>query len=282
MISYFLIRFPLLFILLSNGLSILVVQNVFHQQYDWRVFTVLTIMTTFYMFFIRVIDDYKDFNHDMTHYSHRLMQRSHKLLKMFLLVAILWVVLSISLLLFLQKHNAAIVFSWWIVFSLVSVKNFFLGKDFKQKFVLYNLINSLTIVFLVLFVYARYVQLSTVTFKQFLPLIIIVIGSFFLEIIRKIRSKTDALTNDTYEQKIWVIPSIALLVIISLILCFSVLFVYDFVFTPRLIVYCIVEFVLLLLCVLHVFFHTKFTKYACLTLWMFYYFFRLVLLIMIA
>ena len=197
-------RFPfvlLIFTTLSVVLSsaaIVVGPNESFSQFLWPII-IGTITCLFFMFNIRVFDDYKDKSFDTKFHANRPVQRGLISLKELSSINIISMLLQFVVNLFVSITALL----WWLLalcYSLIARYEFFCKDFIKKRFILYNLMNLMQMFFLQIYLYALIEpQFSFKDPLIFVHFIFVLSNAVILEIARKLKPKRDESKGlDTY------------------------------------------------------------------------------------
>jgi len=151
-----------------------------------------------YLLHVRILDEYRDFEHDNTHHQMRPIQSGiiskEELLYVDLVSLVIFLVIAA-----LAGVYAFVVAAVMLAYSYLAGKEFFLGEDLRKHFFTYNGINLVQMFLLQLFVYTVFANpflLGTIVFVHFL---FTAVGTVAFEFIRKLKIPGDDGTGqDTY------------------------------------------------------------------------------------
>ncbi len=176
-----------------------------------------------YLFYMRVIDDYIDRDHDNQFYKERSIQKWTIKLKTLFIYSIIF--LSFTSLFFL--------FNYWIIsvlFILLAIVNtyfsiywYWFWPNFRfKKIIYYHFLNSIWLIMIQFCLYySLIVDYSNLWTLIFLHFSMIFLNNFLIEVIRKIKSKDEKSNKDDYISILWKVKNfyliISLLIIIIII-----------------------------------------------------------------
>lgn len=153
----------------------------------------------FFIFHIRVIDESRDYKHDVKYHPKRPIPRGLISIKelMFLDFFGLSSFLFISI---FYGIESSIYGSILLIFSFFAWKDFFLSEEFKKNhFYVYNSIHMIQMVLLQLFVYVIFTNDFTLNKVMIIHLLFVIFNTIILEFIRKIKTdKDESKGKDTY------------------------------------------------------------------------------------
>ena len=203
-------RFPihiLTFTTLSTVFaSASITTNVFNY---WQVI-VAFVITTLFLFHIRAIDERRDFINDSEFHPERPIQQGIISIKKLLTFSVLGIILSLVLALF-SSTSTFVISLIFLVFTTFAAFDFFIPTFFKNRPVLYHIINSPQMILLQWLIFSIFSSSFDMTFEMFLFMFLIYINIFILELVRKINSP-DNDTSDTYSANLGLKKSIAFLI----------------------------------------------------------------------
>ena len=192
-------RFPIVFLVLSILpviLSSAVI--VMHGKPNFLQVFLALIASLCYFFHIRVIDDYRDFQHDNLYHDDRPVQAGiisladlkkidFAAVSIFLLISIFSNIYSLSLAIFL------------LAYTYFAKHDFFAAKKIRKYFYVYNAINFFQMIILQIFIYAFFsknLYFNNLIITHFL---FIFIGTLMFEFLRKLKTpESEGIGKDTY------------------------------------------------------------------------------------
>lgn len=200
MINYFLTRFPILLMACTSLSQILGTFFVLRIPIDTNIVCVFLIFSLLFLFFIRVIDDYKDREHDSKHYPERAIQSGQIDLRMLLTIASVGIICWLGLLWYFFWLLPFIFASLWVANNLLGILWFWYGRDYKFKHIFfYSILNGLSLAFIQLALYSvSDIQSYAYSYVGILFFLMVYSNNHLFEIARKIRSKWDARHGDSY------------------------------------------------------------------------------------
>jgi len=178
-----------------------------------------------FMFHIRVLDEYKDYDFDSKYHKERPIQRGLITLKELLIIDIIGLLIIFSLNIFFPQR-AFIFLLIAFGYTLIAGKEFFMKNWIRKRFFLYNFLNLLQLLFLQFYLYS--LINPNFSFKNLILIfhfIFVLFNVGIIEFARKLKAKseeTDA--KDTYSSRLG-IKNAAL---VYTLICFTVygLFIY--------------------------------------------------------
>lgn len=192
-------RFPIVFLILSIlpvilSSAVIVMRG---RPNFLQVFLAL-IASLCYFFHIRVIDDYRDFQHDSLYHSDRpvqvgvislsdLKRVDFIMVSVFLLISIFSNIYCLGLAIFL------------LTYTCFAKNDFFVAKKIRRYFYIYNAINFFQMIVLQIFIYtffSKNLYFNNLVATHFL---FIVVGTLIFEFLRKIKTpESEGIGKDTY------------------------------------------------------------------------------------
>ena len=167
-----------------------------------RIFIAL-ITSLLFMFHIRVLDEYKDYNFDTTYHKNRPVQRGLISLKELLTLNIIGLIILFSINV-IASTKATIFLLFAFGYTLIAGKEFFIKNWIRKRFFLYNFVNLLQLLFLQFYLYSIIepnFSLSNPILSVHFVFVLFNVG--LLEFARKLKTKTEENeAQDTYSSKI--------------------------------------------------------------------------------
>jgi len=186
--------------LILGGVLAIGTQTYFHNRL--LIAPILLSATALFLFFLRlrIFDEFKDFDHDLKHYSHRPVPRglvSKKELG-YLLIPLIILELIIAI---VSGNDSVIFYIVSFLYSLLMFREFFVRDWIKNHFTAY--IASHEVLLFPLFFYLCAINGFGIIHlaNPFFWLLVVCVGSFMflLEVARKVRSKDQEIASrDTY------------------------------------------------------------------------------------
>lgn len=179
---------------------------------------VAIVFSVLFMFHIRVIDEFRDFQFDSKYHSDRPVQKGVISLKQLMTMNVLALIVQF---LFILSLSSRAMFLWFLAFgyTVISGSDFLLGNRIKRKFYLYNILNLVQLFIFQFFLYSifdpsfSYSNISLTTHFFFATGNVVL-----LEFARKMKSKKgESKVKDTYSSRFGAGGSALVFVIIALI-----------------------------------------------------------------
>lgn len=191
-------RFPLVIILFTSFAVILSTYAVSDGKSSSHIAAYLT--TIFYMAHIRILDEFKDFQHDLEHYPERPLPRGlvskRELWGLFYLLVVTEIVLNI----FFNTTTGLFLFLLAFCYTLLAGKEFFLVAWLRPRLLLYNTIHFFQLILLQIYLYATYWSVPTHLMITHLGLS--VLATFLIELARKMRPIGQDRARDSYSWRL--------------------------------------------------------------------------------
>lgn len=151
-----------------------------------------------YLLHIRIIDEYRDFDHDTAHHRERPIQTGvisrHDL--RYVDIAALAVVLFVA---FMSTPWASLIACVMLAYSYLAGKEFFLGERLRGHFFLYNAVNLGQMLLMQIFVYTLFSDLIPFQPIVLLHFLFTTSGTIVFEFVRKLKIPgDDGSGKDTY------------------------------------------------------------------------------------
>lgn len=204
MIKYFIYRFPIWILLFTTSAIIFNFISIFSLDYNFYKILLYLFTGLAFLFHLRIVDDYRDFDHDKKYYSDRELQKWKLDIKKLFVVSeiIVFVVLFLNFYYF-WIISFFILILWWIN-SLISINYFWYWKKIEKKYMIFfHILNNFTLNTFFAYLYFNIWIKDFEIFFIFLHFIFVNLLVFLLEITRKVKSKEDIKTNDKYIDKYW-------------------------------------------------------------------------------
>ena len=203
-------------VVLSSVAVVLPLEEIFSNFY-WEIFASIFTLLLF-MFHIRVLDEYKDYEFDSKYHKNRPVQRGLITLRELLIIDLFGII--ILLLLNLTFPPRAIIFLIIaLTYTLLAGKEFFIKNWIRKRFFLYNFLNLLQLLFLQFYLYSMINP--NFSFQDPLLTIHFVFVLFnigIIEFARKLKSKSEE-TNarDTYSSRLGIKKAVLIYIFVCLI-----------------------------------------------------------------
>lgn len=191
-------RFPTIVLGLSFLPAILGSGAVVAGQIEFKFVFIALVVSIAYLLHVRIVDDFRDHEHDLKHHKDRPISSGVITLKELRFID--WVAIAaFSLASLYSSLEALLVALVMLFYSYLAGKEFFLGVQFRRYFYLYNAINLVQILLLQILVYiiagpaVSFTALITVHF------LFTATGTVVFEFLRKVKSPgQDGTGKDTY------------------------------------------------------------------------------------
>ena len=230
--------------------------SVFWVNYNYKDILLYLFTGLVFLFHIRVVDDYRDFEHDTKYYSERELQKwKLDIKKLFISAEFLIIFILILNYFYFWIGAIFILFLWWLN-SLASISYFWYWKKIEEKYmILYHILNNFTLNTFFIYLYYNNWILNFNTTIIFFHFVLLNLMVFLLEITRKIKSIDEKDTNDKYIDKYWYKKNFFIIsfILISIFFIINYLFFYlklDY-FSINFIFYCLIFLIIFILNILH-------------------------------
>ena len=200
MINYFLTRFPILLILCTSLSQIVGTFFTLRIPIDHHIVWIFLLFSLLFLFFIRVVDDYKDKEHDNIHYPERAIQNGQINLNILMKIASIGMIFGLGLLWYFFGIITFIFAFLWVLNNLLGIIWFWYGREYKFKHIfLYSLLNGLSLAFVQLALYGvAEIQPYAHSYVGVLFFLMVFCNNQLFEVARKIRSKWNTRHGDSY------------------------------------------------------------------------------------
>ena len=231
--------------------------SVFWANYNLKEILLFLFTWLIFLFHIRIVDDYRDFEHDTKYYSERELQKwKLDIKKLFISAEILVIFILVLNYFYFWIIEVLILILWWMN-SLASINYFGYWKKIEKNYmILFHILNNFTLnsffiyLYFNIWIFENYSSFLIILHLLFLNLLV-----FLLEITRKIKSKNEKKIWDKYIDKYWYkknfyIISIILISIFIILNYFIYILKLDLL-SVKYVIYYLVFIVLLIFNILH-------------------------------
>lgn len=204
-------RIPVVLLFLVGLILYAAVAYVTHHTYNWIIILLATSLSTLYLVQVRLMDEPKDYEHDIEYHAGRPVQRG--LVTLAELRTVKRCVIGLFLLLSLSSGSIAIIILAIIqqCYAYCTQKEFFIRDWLRQHFLIYQL-SHYTQLLLLGWLTTTALQIDGFT-EQFIMFGYVVAMSFPVELSRTIGSKDDRAANDRYSHKLGSTAALMLFII---------------------------------------------------------------------
>jgi hypothetical protein len=176
----------------------------------WHVISAFVI-TTLFLFHVRAIDERRDFVNDSKLHPDRPVQQGLISIKQLLLLSISGILLS--LLLALNASMATLIIALLFVgFTSLAAFDFFIPMYFKNKPVLYHIVNSPQMILTQWLIFSVYTESFAINTGMLLFMLLIYNNIFILEVVRKVKAPIHD-TEDSYTAHLGIKKSVIFLIL---------------------------------------------------------------------
>ncbi len=191
-------RFPIVVLGFSFLPAILSSGAVVASQAEFKFVLIALIVSVAYLLHVRIIDEFRDYEHDLRHHKERPV--SSGIISLKELRVIDWLaIVAVPLASLYSGTGALLIAVAMLLYSYFARKEFFLGLQFRRYFYLYNAVNLVQMLLLQILVYIianpsfSFTTLITVHF------LFTTTGTIIFEFLRKVKSPgNDGTGKDTY------------------------------------------------------------------------------------
>ena len=191
-------RFPIVVLGLSFLPAILSSGAAVSQEAEFKFVLIALIVSIAYLLHVRVVDEFRDYEHDLLHHKERPVSTGVISLKE--LKVIDWLaVIAVLLASLYSSANALLITVVMLLYSYFARKEFFLGLQFRKHFYLYNAVNLIQMLLLQVLVYTLANPSFSFTALVTVHFLFTTTGTIIFEFLRKVKSPGDDGTGkDTY------------------------------------------------------------------------------------
>ena len=169
----------------------------------WIEIIIGLITSLLFMFHIRVLDEYKDYDFDSRYHKNRPVQRGIISLKELLSLNIIGLIILFSINI-ITSIKATIFLLFAFGYTLIAGKEFFIRNWIRKRFFLYNFVNLLQLLFLQFYLYSIIepdFSFSNPILSMHFVFVLFNVG--LLEFARKLKTKSEENeAQDTYSAKL--------------------------------------------------------------------------------
>lgn len=207
-----------------------------------------------FLYHIRVIDEHRDYDHDVKYHPDRPVQRGLITLRELFYFNIPGLILFIFTSVF-YGYTTIVYGGALIVFSFLAWKDFLIGNWLRKRFYLYNAVNMLQMVLVQMFIYCVFTQSFNVTKVMWIHLVFVIFNTIIMEFVRKIKTSSDESEGkDTYSWYLGYKRSLYIFYVFSII-NFLVFIWMLYTIAPDILLYALIASGLLLFLTISVYAH---------------------------
>jgi 1,4-dihydroxy-2-naphthoate octaprenyltransferase len=191
-------RFPIVVLGLSFLPAILSSSVVVAAQVQLKFVLITLIVSIAYLLHVRIIDEFRDYEHDLKHHKERPV--SSGVISLNELRVINWLaIITVPLASLYSGHGALLIAVVMLLYSYFARKEFFLGLQFRRYFYLYNAVNLVQMLLLQILVYTIANPSFSFTTLVTVHFLFTTTGTIIFEFLRKVKSPgNDGTGKDTY------------------------------------------------------------------------------------
>lgn len=191
-------RFPIVVLGLSFLPAILSSGAVVASQAEFKFVLIALIVSVAYLLHVRIIDEFRDYEHDLRHHKERPV--SSGIISLKELRVIDWLaIVAVPLASLYSGTGALLIAVAMLFYSYFARKEFFLGLQFRRYFYLYNAVNLVQMLLLQILVYTIANPSLSFTTLVTVHFLFTTTGTIIFEFLRKVKSPgNDGTGKDTY------------------------------------------------------------------------------------
>lgn len=191
-------RFPIVILGLSFLPAILSSGAIVATQVELKFVLTALIVSIAYLLHVRIIDEFRDYEHDLKHHKERPV--SSGIISLKELKVIDWLaIVAIPLASLYSSPEALLIAVAMLLYSYFARREFFLGLQFRRYFYLYNAVNLVQMLLLQILVYTIANPTFSFTTLVTVHFLFTTTGTIIFEFLRKVKSPGDDGTGkDTY------------------------------------------------------------------------------------
>lgn len=191
-------RFPVIVLGVSFLPAILSSGAIMVTQTDLKFVIAALLVSLAYLLHVRIIDEFRDYEHDLTHHKDRPLQ-SGVITLMELGVVDKIATATVVIVALYGGMWAQFIALAMFLYSYLAGKEFFLGSKLKNHFYIYNAVNLVQMLLLQVFIYS--IANNSFSFNPLVPVhfLFIASGTVIFEFLRKVKGpEQDGTGQDTY------------------------------------------------------------------------------------
>jgi len=190
-------RFPVIVLGFSFLPAILSSGAVVIGSVNIEFLTLSLIMSLAYLLHVRIIDEFRDYEHDLEHHKDRPLSVGAITLNDLRIVD--WMAIMALVLSALYSSLQALIVVVMLGYSFLARNEFFLGLKFRKHFYLYNAVNLVQMLLLQVLVYTLASETFVFTAVVLIHFLFTATGTIIFEFLRKVNSPgNDGTGQDTY------------------------------------------------------------------------------------
>ena len=191
-------RFPIVVLGLSFLPAILSSGAVVASQAEFKFVLIALIVSVAYLLHVRIIDEFRDYEHDLRHHKERPVSSGVISLKELRVIDWLAIV-AVPLVSLYSGPEALLIAVAMLLYSYFARKEFFLGLQFRRYFYLYNAVNLVQMLLLQILIYIIANPSFSFTTLVTVHFLFTTTGTIIFEFLRKVKSPgNDGTGKDTY------------------------------------------------------------------------------------
>ncbi|MDP3989357.1 MAG: UbiA family prenyltransferase [bacterium] len=192
------VRFPVVVLGLSFLPAILSSGAVVEGRVEKKFVVIAVIISLAYLLHVRIIDEFRDYEHDLRHHKDRPVSSGVITLKE--LQVIDWFAIAIVAIASLYaSYQALLIAVVMLLYSYFARNEFFFGLQFRKHFYLYNAVNLVQMLLLQILVYTLASPSFSFTSLVTVHFLFTATGTVIFEFLRKVKSPgEDGTGKDTY------------------------------------------------------------------------------------
>jgi len=191
-------RFPIIVLGLSFLPAILSSGAVVTAQVELKFVLIALVVSIAYLLHVRIIDEFRDYEHDLEHHKDRPVSTGAITLKELSIIDWLAIV-AVPVASLYSSPEALLISLVMLFYSYFARKEFFLGLQFRRHFYLYNAVNLVQMLLLQILVYTIASPSFSFTTLITVHFLFTATGTVIFEFLRKVKSPGhDGTGKDTY------------------------------------------------------------------------------------
>lgn len=195
-------RFPLIVLLFTTTSVILSSLKIISPSISVRQIVIILFGALAYLFHLRVVDEWRDYNHDNRYHQLRPIPQNIISIKELVLINLFGILffLTVAVIFGLFSTIIGIIA---LGYSFIAAKDFFRGYKIREAFYIYSILGVIQLLILQLFIYVLISKKFYFNHLVWLHLLFVLFGSIIVEIIRKTKIKDEESGGkDTYSWRL--------------------------------------------------------------------------------
>jgi len=227
-VRYVNLRFPIIPLTFFSILTVLEIATYSDTFFTFSNITLLVILYLQFLFHMRILDEFKDFEYDSINFVNRPLQNGLVTKRFLINTGIINILITVNLVIYNFSNLALIIFILAGLYSALMFKEFFIKEFWEKSPLLYLISHQIVLVMLYFSYYIFFNKYLNINIYFIIHIFYVYIPVVLLELGRKVKHRKNAkgiVTNDTYAY-VWGQKFTTILILVLSILA---IFCYSFV-----------------------------------------------------